>query len=157
MDYNEIDNENENMDEEIPTAEQAAAWDELCEIFEEHPEIEDTIFGDKNERFFGKNIDTEKLARLVKLRKICKQITGMERDVSVTARPFGNRSRNGAVMLDLPKEVFFTDDKRIVDCFAELFRLSDDFTTSTMGDTLRLSFGVHDMWLDYEYDEPAIF
>ena len=148
MDYNEInDNENDGF---IPD-EQESISERIDSLCGEIPELRSVL--NKNERFYGKNIDPEKLARLVKIRKLCKQIAEIEPDVSASVYPFGNKNRNSMVFIDLPDGGFDVFDRRVMECFSALFNLADAFSLSTLGETPRLTFSIMDMWLDYDYEK----
>ncbi len=115
------------------------------------PNDEEMIFGDANERFIGEELDEEKMDKLNKLKVICVEIGTREPEIRYRACAFSNLERNASVMLDFPR-VYFGTEKGVMLLIAEAMGVADYFSTSTLGDGLRLTFGIHDMWSKFRYD-----
>lgn len=115
----------------------------------------DKITTDINEFFVGDEIDEEKLARLRRMRTICREICEKESGVSSPLFPFSNRDRNGMVKLEM-KNPFWTFSAAITKLIAALFSLADDAAVAIPEgtDIIRFTFGIHDMWNEFHYDEP---
>ena len=106
---------------------------------------------DNAEHFLGEVLDEEKMVRLIKLRAICRKIEEAEPCIKYKAYPFSNRNRNGMVILDFP-QVLFCTDRRVISSLSAALAISDNVSASTLCGNLRLSFGIHDMWSKYGYD-----
>lgn len=115
-------------------------------------DLYDKVFGDANERFVGEVLNEEKMKALTMLRKICADLAERDRQIKYKAYPFSNRSQNGTVILDLPQVAFCTD-KRVMRGIADALSIADDVGTSVLGNGLRISFGIQDMWKDFHYEE----
>lgn len=115
----------------------------------------DKITTDINEFFVGDEIDKEKLERLNRMRDICQEICEKERGVSAPLFPFSNRNRNGMVKLEM-KNPFWTFSPAVTKRIAALFSLADDAAVAIPEgtDIIRFTFGIHDMWTEFHYDEP---
>ena len=116
------------------------------------PTDEERLFDDANERFHGDVLDEKKMDRLNRLRAVCRAVSDAEPSIKFTAYPFSDRSQNGMVILDFPKVMFCTS-RQAISAISQAFALSDDITTTTLAGNLRISFGVHNMWSDFHYDE----
>jgi len=116
------------------------------------PTEEDILFGDANETFHGIKLDEGKLKRLNSLRALCATLSATDGRVKYKAYPFSDAQRNATVILDLP-EVWFCTDRRVMRMLAEAFEKADDATTTTLGEGLRISFGLRDMWTEFEYKD----
>ena len=115
----------------------------------------DKIDTDINDYFVGDEIDQEKLERLNRMRDICREICEKESGVAAPLFPFSNRERNGTVKLEM-KNPFWTFSAAVMKRVAALFSMSDDAAIAIPEgtDIIRITFGVHDMWKEFHYDEP---
>ncbi len=118
------------------------------------PTLEEAVMTDINERFRGDRYDMEKLERLNRMRRLCREIAEAERGVSMRPCPLSDRSRNGMVGLDMPRVILMTAPG-VLKRLAALFPLADDACVSAAADdgVVRLTFCVRDMWTRWHYDE----
>ena len=106
---------------------------------------------DQNEHFLGEVLDDAKMKRMANIRSICEQLEKLEPAIVEDSFPFTERSRNGSVAIVYPKVKFITD-KRVCDLMAKAFAAADDFCVSCLEGKIRITFGIHDMWKKFSYD-----
>ena len=106
---------------------------------------------DDNEHFLGEVLDEKKMERLKKIRTMCREIAEAEPEISAKFMPFSNESRNGTASLIFPQLLFCANDK-VNGKLSDVFHLSDAFVITAMGERIKLSFIVHDMWTKFGYD-----
>ena len=120
-----------------------------------NPSMEESVMSDINEMFHGDKYDDGKLERLSKMRNICREVAEIDSSVSAPMIPFTTESRNASVKLEL-KNPFWTARKGVRQRIALLFDLADDTAVAIVDgtDTIRMTFGVQDMWVEWHYDDP---
>lgn len=106
--------------------------------------------GDEIDRFRGVTINKEKEQRLADMRAKCMELHKLDSGIAHTYSPFDRTNRHGTVLVTLP-EVFSSHDKRVTKILSELYAEADDVCFSSLGEGIRLSFSVLDMWDEYEY------
>lgn len=114
-------------------------------------ELYDAIYGDLNERFVGDELDESKLVRIERIRDYCKMIEKMDYTISAPLTQCGKKSRNWTASLAFPG-VTFLSDRKLLFVLSELVKQSDDMAIATVGETIKITFGVHEMWSRYHYE-----
>ncbi len=109
----------------------------------------------RNRRFIGYKPDEEKLARLNRLRAICRRIAELDESIENPFLVFSNKNRNGGAQLLLP-ELSFLTDRRVISLLAALLAEADDVTISSLsGDGVCLTVGVENMWAKFGYEDEG--
>lgn len=108
--------------------------------------------GNEIDRFRGVTINKEKEQRLAEMRTKCMELHKLDSGITHTYSPFGRTNRHGTVLVTLP-EVFSSHDKRVTKILSELYVEADDVCFSSLGEGIRLSFSILDMWDEYEYTD----
>ena len=119
------------------------------------PTEEEMLTSDINEMFHGEKLDDEKMKRLNKMRKLCREIADGEDGVSAPMVPFSDHERCATVCLET-RSPFWTFAPAIVKRLSVLFSLADEVAIAIVEDTdiIRISCGILDMWTEWHYDDP---
>lgn len=118
------------------------------------PDIRDfaRLCAEENERYVGDVLDESKMNRLNKMRALCRNAAESDPQIGVKTLPFSNRSRNGTAMLLLPS-AFFCADRCALRSVSEAVALADALTVVSVGEQLRVSLIVLDMWSEYHLEQ----
>ena len=107
---------------------------------------------DDNEHFLGIDLDEEKMNRLNAMRDACRKIVDLNPRIKSPFYPFDTTCRNAFVSLVFP-EIEFMNDKTVTSLIGALFSAADDVVLRSREDgTILMSFGLHDMWDKFGYD-----
>ena len=99
----------------------------------------------ENEAYWGTDLSVEKNEKLTRMREIAIKIADKDKGIKHSYVPFDNSNRNATIQLDFPA-VFFTADEGLFKMLGALMDEADDFCMSSLGEGIRMTFGVHNMW-----------
>lgn len=105
-----------------------------------------------NESFRGTKIKPDKLQRLNSMKYMLKQLHEADDRIETPFVPFDNQCRNATVKITIPY-VYFSTNRRVQTTMAALFSAADDVAfTSLGGESIGITFGIHDMWEEYHHE-----
>lgn len=104
-----------------------------------------------NESFRGEVLDDAKMARLNRLRALCRELAEIESGAESPFCVFDNTCQNGMAQIRLP-EVYVFNTTRGRNILSELFARADDVMASAASGRITLTFGVRDTWKTFTHE-----